>query len=343
MSIPIQNIYYLLCYAWDKLDEKDAVFVSKENFTTIQDLLARVLINGASRVLKRGLERTYTEITGEIAVVKGKLDFSGSIKRNALSRQRAICTFDEYSADSINNRILSSTIRMLLRTNGLAPQLKQQLRSLIPGFSGVSQINLDQQAFKQIKIHRNNRHYDFPLKVCQLIAENSIPTESPGVYRFIDFEKDETQMNRLFERFVLNFYKREQPEFRVSADYIYWKLVSDNEEDMDLVPSMQTDIVLKNKSRKIIIDAKYYQNTLITHYGKEILHSANLYQITSYLLNQYSSDSVTHSVTGILLYPTVQKELNLNYRYFGYFVKIRTVDLHQDWQVIEQRLKNIIE
>ena len=25
MKIPIQNIYYLLCYAWNKLDEKDIV------------------------------------------------------------------------------------------------------------------------------------------------------------------------------------------------------------------------------------------------------------------------------------------------------------------------------
>ena len=43
MEIPIQNIYYLLCYAWDKLEEKELIDVDPVGMTELVDLFARVL------------------------------------------------------------------------------------------------------------------------------------------------------------------------------------------------------------------------------------------------------------------------------------------------------------
>jgi 5-methylcytosine-specific restriction enzyme subunit McrC len=44
MEIPIQNIYYLLCYAWNKLEERDIVDVKGIETTELCDLFAKVLI-----------------------------------------------------------------------------------------------------------------------------------------------------------------------------------------------------------------------------------------------------------------------------------------------------------
>jgi len=55
--IPIQNLYYLLCYAWNRLDEAELVNVGREDILTPQDLFAKVLIAGANRLLKKGLDR----------------------------------------------------------------------------------------------------------------------------------------------------------------------------------------------------------------------------------------------------------------------------------------------
>ena len=57
MDIPIQNIYYLLCYAWDKLAERDIVDVQPIDQTTLTDLFAQVLINGTHHLVKRGFDR----------------------------------------------------------------------------------------------------------------------------------------------------------------------------------------------------------------------------------------------------------------------------------------------
>ncbi|MGV3704305.1 MAG: 5-methylcytosine-specific restriction endonuclease system specificity protein McrC [Arcticibacter sp.] len=343
MSIPIQNIYYLLCYAWDRLDKKDVVLVGKDEFTSIQDLLAKILITGVSSILKKGLDRDYVDVTDDLATIKGKLDFSGSIKQNLFARQRAICSFDEFSSDTLHNQILLSSMELLLRTTGVAAVLKLQLRNLIPHFMNVSSVALRPKLFDKIQIHRNNRHYDFPLRVCQLIVDNSIPSETPGLYKFMSFERDERKMNRLFEQFVRNFYKREQSEFKVTAEHISWKLCSDNILDMGYVPNMRTDITLKNRHRKIIIDTKYYNRTLRTYYDKETLNSDNLYQMTSYLVNQQSDENITKSVTGILLYPQTNQELNLNYHFLGHSLQIRTINLAEDWARIDRRLREIVK
>ena len=64
--IPIENIYYLLCYAWDKLDEKDKVSVTIDSETNLLDLLAKVLISGSKRLLKKGIAQNYITYFNEI-------------------------------------------------------------------------------------------------------------------------------------------------------------------------------------------------------------------------------------------------------------------------------------
>jgi 5-methylcytosine-specific restriction enzyme subunit McrC len=57
MQIPIENIYYLLCYAWNKLDEKERVNVSIDDKTELLDLFAKILINATKMLLKRGIDK----------------------------------------------------------------------------------------------------------------------------------------------------------------------------------------------------------------------------------------------------------------------------------------------
>jgi len=40
VDIPIQNVYYLLCYAWDRLEERDIVNVDADGSADVLNLLA---------------------------------------------------------------------------------------------------------------------------------------------------------------------------------------------------------------------------------------------------------------------------------------------------------------
>ena len=66
MRIPVANIYYLLCYAWDKLEEKDKVAVSIDDKTELLDLFAKIIIKATRILLKRGIDRNYIELSSEV-------------------------------------------------------------------------------------------------------------------------------------------------------------------------------------------------------------------------------------------------------------------------------------
>lgn len=344
MQIPIENIYYLLCYAWNKLDEKERVNISIDDKTELLDLFAKILINAIKMLLKRGIDKNYIDYTEELAGVKGKVQISQTLKSNLLFKQRTICTFDDFSASIISNRILVSTIYRLTRTKGLDKQLKNELVSLQRMLSDIEQIEITNSLFKQVKLNRNNRFYGFVMNVCQIIYESTLPSEEQGKYKFSDFTRDDKKMNQLFESFIRNFYKIEQQKYyTVKKETIKWQFDNTDKDNYQYLPHMETDITLENDEEKIIIDAKFYRETMTLNYDKERIKSANLYQLFSYLLNQQDTNLKTHNATGILLYPTIETDYNLNFKYNEHKIQIRTINLNSNWRNISSRLKEIIE
>jgi 5-methylcytosine-specific restriction enzyme subunit McrC len=105
---------------------------------------------------------------------------------------------------------------------------------------------------------------------------------------------------------------------------------------------METDITIENEYGKTIIDAKYYKETLIAKYDREKVHSNNLYQLFSYLMNQRGLSVLSYQTRGILIYPTIENEVDLDYWYDKHRIQVKTVNLNMNWKLIEERLKEII-
>ena len=57
--IPIQNLYYLLCYAWGLPEQREWVKVDADSCPAVLDLLSRLLTKGADVLLKRGIAKEY--------------------------------------------------------------------------------------------------------------------------------------------------------------------------------------------------------------------------------------------------------------------------------------------
>ncbi len=342
MVIPIENIYYLLCYAWNKLDEKDRVDVTAEDCSEILDLLSKVVINGTRILLKRGIDKSYITSKIELTGIKGKLELGETVKKGIHLKLHTWCTVDEFSADILTNRILISTLYLLLKIKNIDQGLKGEIKQILWVLTGIQPIELSARIFNQVKLHRNNRFYGFLLSVCRLIYENSLPTEKAGEYRFMDFTRDEKKMSMLFEAFIRNFYRKHLHGWDVGRSNIMWRFNTIEDRNLDFLPRMQTDITMEHKEEKIIIDAKYYQETMMTNYDKRKIHSNNLYQLFSYLLNQRSTDVKTLKTKGILLYPTIENEYDLSYKFEDHPIQIKTLNLNQHWKLIEQRLMGLV-
>ncbi len=343
MTIPIQNIYYLLSYAWSRLEESAIVDVSGIPETRLVDLFARVLATGAKRLIRRGLDRGYLPRQEEVSCLRGRVDFDASLKRMLLERASASCVFDELSHDVLHNQILRSTIRRLVAIRELDPGLRRELLGVDRHLGAVSLIRLSRLTFRRLQIHRHNAVYGFLMQVCDLVFKNLLVDEATGEFQFRDFTRDENQMAALFEAFVLNFYRIERPDLDVRSELIAWDAEAADEESAAFLPSMRTDISIRSGQRTIIIDTKYYKETLQTHFNRSTVRSSNLYQLSAYLRNLEPRGGPDAKAEGILLYPVVAQSIDLRYRISGHEVRIFTIDLAQDWSGIHMALLRLIE
>ena len=225
--IPIENIYYLLSYAWDKLDEAELIGINPDDFEDVANLLGKVLVNGCSRLFKMGLYRNYHELEEEIPGIRGRLLIGESLRTLAFQNKKAWCRHDELDHNVLPNKILKATVLRLLQTEEVEAKIHDELKVIYERFAGIDTIQLQRHNFTQVRIHRNNAFYGFLLQVCQLIFESTAMHEDGNKYQFRDFTKDHQRLAALFEAFVYNFYDKEQTLFSVSRPSISWNFHSE--------------------------------------------------------------------------------------------------------------------
>jgi 5-methylcytosine-specific restriction enzyme subunit McrC len=350
MEIPIANIYYLLCYAWNKLEESETIKIEPSDSTELVDLFARVLISGLDHLLKKGIDRGYVVHSEESRVLRGKLALQPTIKRALLSRGQVHCEYDDLSYDVLHNRIVKATISRLIRTEDIQKENRSRLVDLLHRLSEVRSIELTKQVFGQVQLHRNNYIYDFLLRICELLFDNLLPTEKAGMWRFRSFLRTREQEAALFESFIRNFYKREansvcgEDLVKVGREDIHWKFVPLGEDAATVLPKMQTDVCITRKSKKTIIECKYTDEPLCAGRfgGAPKIDPSHLYQVNSYLDN-LPDELINNHCHAVLLYPLAVRAANYNYRRSnGQLVSVRTVDLTQSWTAIHSDLLALI-
>jgi 5-methylcytosine-specific restriction enzyme subunit McrC len=340
-TIPILNLYYIFCYAWDQFEQGQAVSVGAEESPELADLLAIVLSNAATKLLRRGVERNYLEVTDELSGIRGRIEFDQSLNLIMRRNQKLACVFDEFLPDTLANQIIRTSLDRLSRVENLDKANREKLVLLAQKFSFARPTHLNAQCFRRVMIHRNNFHYNFLMKLCELIFDCTLPVEGEDKFIFDDITRNEVKMRLVFQSFVRNFFAAEQSEFSVGPLQLEWDAVAETEEAGSYLPIMVTDMLLSSSKRNIIIDTKYYLSTLSVHRGKESIHSENLYQLFSYLKNAERREGLD-KVEGILIYPTVNKKVNVQYVLQKHPVRVTTLSLNQPWRMIASDLKAII-
>ncbi len=341
INVPVQNIYYLLSYAWDYINEAETIEVGTEDYNGLLDLFAKALSQGTTRLLSRGLDRNYVVVQEDIRGIKGKLNFEPTLKRFLLQNGKTNCSFDELSYNIPQNQILKTTLRKLTQVEWVSSKHKQQCARLYKKFVGVSDVSLSFNLFRSVRIHRNNRFYQFLIDICRFIFEHQLMNENKGPVTFWDFEED--QMGKLFETFVKKF-SEHHTSCEVSSPHIDWLEKNEHETDHPLLPIMKTDIVLTSPEHTIIIDTKFYQKPLAEpqHRGSDSkFHSENLYQIYAYAMNWVEDHaSMDHQQETWLLYAAVDEVFDYRFQLSGKQFRVCSIDLSQNWKIIE---KNLIE
>jgi 5-methylcytosine-specific restriction enzyme subunit McrC len=341
-TILVRNVYVMMAYAFRALQSRGVASVESESFDHLHDLLAELLHRGVSTQIKRGLHHDYLPQTDTLTTVRGRIDVSRTASTRSMLRGKLVCQFDEYLPDTPHNRALKSVIVLLIRRGEIQPIRRKALADLLPHLASVNEIRPSGIRWGDLNIHRANANYRMLLGICELIVKGLLPTQESGQTKLWSWFNNEA-MNRLYERFILQYYKVHHPELSPHARQIPWGISSSENTGTDQLPIMQTDVTLTNGHSELIIDAKYYQSSLQSGRGdKQTAHSHNLYQIASYVWN--ADTSRDGSVSGLLLYArTVHEEQpDIDIVIHGNRIGVQTLDLNLPWEVLRSRLEGLL-
>lgn len=331
----------MLAYVFSNLKQVNFKNIEKESFDNMHNLFATILIKGVSKQIKRGLYKSYENKVEDISVMRGKIDISRTLKNKINRKQLLACEYDELTENNILNQIIKTTVKILVSDVNVDNEIKDKLKKVVLFFENVDFIEPNTIKWNKLKFHRNNRNYEALLNICQLIIEGMLLTTEKGKYKLTTFINEEN-MCKLFEKFVLAYYKRHFPQISAKSERMIWAV---DDETIDMLPIMQTDITLSLNKKILIIDTKYYTNIFQKNYGKNTIHSNNLYQIFAYVKNKMALlENSQYQVSGMILYAKTNEVSYFNSRYkmSGNYIWVRTLDLNCTFDKIEQQLDNIV-
>jgi 5-methylcytosine-specific restriction enzyme subunit McrC len=340
--IPILNIYYMFCYAWNRFPEGRSIETGTTDSPEIVDLFATVLMKGVRGLIRRGLDRGYLEVAEDTSSPRGRIVLGSTIRRNLRLRGQVHCLFDELQYNVLHNQIIKTTLRRLANAERLDPELAHELSTLHGRLGWISEIRLSGDVFRRVQVSRNMGHYELLIRICELLHEYLLPEQGGGRSKFMDVVKDQSKMALIFQDFVRNFFHLEQKVYRVSGGTIYWDAEAPKQEDVQFLPEMRTDMMLRSSKHTIVIDTKYYAEALVRHFGARKLRADHMYQLFSYLKNLERVDGPDSKADGILLYPTVETSLHLEYQIGDHRVSILSINLNQHWSKIHADLLAIL-
>lgn len=338
--IRVQNIYHMLAYSFGVLNESGYQSVSDEEFEYIYDLLAAILAKGIAIQIKRGLGREYAGHSEALSSPVGKIDVSSTLKQQTILKKQLVCDFDVYTENSYMNQILKTTAMLLIRSSEVAVLQKRALRKVMLYFTDVNELVPNQIMWSSIKYHRNNATYKMLINICYLVVKGLLLTENNGPRKLARY-LDDQQMHNLYQRFVLQYYRKHYPEYKVTAAHIDWDV---DDGIIDFLPAMKSDITIEYNGKTLIIDTKYYAHTMQTNslFNSRTIHSGNLYQIFTYVKNRHTSCS--GNVSGVLLYAKTDEEItpDNDYMMSGNRIGVKTLDLNTDFSIIQMQLNSLI-
>lgn len=341
-SIAIRNVYVMMAYAFRTIHSERDDRIAAERFDHLHDLLAEILVRGVGTQVKRGLHRDYLHRRDELATVRGRIDVSRTVATRSTTRGRLVCEFDEYEPDTPHNRALKSVIVLLVRHGDITASRKDALRRLLPYLDAVTLVAPRSIRWGALTYHRANATYRLLLGVCELVVRGLLPTEDSGATRLTSWVSDDA-MSSLYERFLRQYYTVHHPELSPGASAVSWDYDRASALGAEQLPAMRTDVTLRRGQRTLIIEAKYYgQSMQVGMWDKKTVHSANLYQVLTYAKN--ADVDRNGSVSGLLLYARTEapEQPDLDVVIQGNRVGARTLDLNRPWEHIRAQLEDII-
>ena len=343
-NISIENIYWMIAYAFRNIKDKNITQLSNEKFLNIYDLFSVMMSREINRQVKRGLNKEYIEKQEETSSIKGKIVLNELMRNQYKKSSKVFCEFDDYSVNSYLNRIIKTACLYLLRSNMIQDKIKAaHLKKSIVFFDEVEEINPLTIKWDLIRYNRFNNSYKMLINISYMIIEGLLMSKKNGQFEYREYIDDQ-KMHKLYEKFILEYYRYHYSSLNPSVPQVEWNL-DEETEYLYLLPKMQTDITLYKQNRTLIIDAKYYNNMYQNNsmFDKDTFRSNNLYQIYTYVKNEDKDNS--GNVSGMLMYVKTDdnEKQYVEYKMGNNKIIVCNLDLSNSFNNVEKQLNEIAD
>ncbi|MCA0984309.1 hypothetical protein LCL89_09650 [Halobacillus yeomjeoni] len=336
-KVPIRNLFCLLSYIHEMPELTKSMNEIDEDLITY-DFIVKQFLKEVALLHRRGLVKDYIEVKESTNRLNGRLVLSESMPSIMMRKPSVVCEKDEYSANVLLNQIMKSTLGSITQNRFLKEETRKKSFLLMESIPEVDSPPLTKRLFKEITYSRQTFHYKRMIHIAKILHDFTLLSHKQGGWSLFNAELEDTDLNRIFEKFLFQFYKQEQKTYKVSSETLNWNLRG----NQTYLPSMRTDVSLTHKkgNEKIVMDAKFYKHVFQNYHGNDSFHSHNMYQLFTYLMHQDQEVSVR----GILVYPYNGKHVDEVFEWSERVsMEVNTLDLSASWHDIYTRLIGCLE
>ena len=317
------------------------------------DLFITLYINMVLDAIDRGIYYQYEEETEDCKCIKGKFD----VKDYFISKipggeyDRFSCTYSNFQADNMVNRIIKYTCMLLL--NAASDKNSLKIRKIINKLDEVTFVRCVPQDCDNIRLSKMHRKYYSILNLSKMFLSNKTST--------FDMDINDTYcflfpMEQLFEGFVGGYLSEvlsdhdakvelQKSDLNLIDDVIY--------KGQNLGPSnnMKQDIVVTTKNKMFVLDTKYKEITRFEDHDVKSIIRNEISQSDLYQMCEYARKRGVNDV--YLLYPMNRYEDPENDfpcgisksptgNIFIHFIRIPCIFEENDFEELKKKLKRTI-
>ncbi|PCE15581.1 hypothetical protein AUC47_11875 [Microbacterium sp. SZ1] len=246
---PLRSLIFMASYSGVQADVSHATFA----FDADHDLpstLASALMRAVRAATGRGLLKGYVSVEEAGTVIRGRWDVARQLRARPGIPVPAELTYDDYTEDIAENRIVKSALRALARLEQLPRRVVDELGPLLGMFSEISDLRVGGRLTLPAET-RLNAHYQPALRLAQWILEATSWAHAEGASSGSTFLLNVAKVYEDFVGSVLCATLR-PGGFEVDLQVSDWRL------DTAGKIRMRPDIVISRRGRVVAVaDTKY--------------------------------------------------------------------------------------
>ncbi|MFI8419450.1 McrC family protein [Streptomyces sp. NPDC085479] len=197
-KVPIARLFFLLGYSLDPRGGWRDGQVDVAEHRDLLPALAHAVERQIDRALRQGLLQGYRETEESALVVRGRIRETDQIRRRFGAPLPVEVTYDEFTTDIAENRILRTAVERLLRLPAVPRDVRRRLLHHRLRLADVTPI-VRGQLLPGWQPSRLNARYQHALHLARAVLDDASPEHAPGGLRIDGYLFN---MNKLFEDFV---------------------------------------------------------------------------------------------------------------------------------------------